>query len=74
MVRTITIRVPDWIDEEKLRRAIAQAVAQVTSSKEIPVKEIREMLGIRSEDLTEELEIENNIEKLREKEKERLKW
>jgi len=71
MVKSITIQIPDWMDEEKLRKAMIQAISQAT--KELSIEEVRKMLGIRSEDLTEELEVEN-VEKLREKEKERLKW
>ena len=70
MVKTITIQIPDWVDEEKLRKAIIQALSQVT--KELPIEEVRKMLGVKPEDLTEELEVEDL--KLREKEKRRLKW
>lgn len=72
-MKTITIEVPDWIDEEKLREAITKAISEVLSQKEMTIDEIRKILGIKPEDLSEELEIVN-IEKLREKEKDRLKW
>ena len=71
MVKTITIQIPDWMDEEKLRKAIIQAISLVT--KELSIEEVRKMLGIKPEDLTEELEVEN-VEKLRERERGRLKW
>ena len=71
MTKQIVIEVPDWVDEEKLRKAIVQAISQAT--KELSIEEVRKILGIRPEDLTEELEVEN-IEKLREREKDRLKW
>ena len=71
MGKVIQIEVPDWVDEEKLRNAIVQAISQTT--KELPIEEVRKILEIRPEDLTEELEVEN-IEKLREREKDRLKW
>ena len=71
MVKTITIQIPDWMDEEKLRKAIIQAISLVT--KELSIEEVRKMLGIQPEDLTEELEVEN-VEKIREREKGRLKW
>ena len=71
MGKVIQIEVPDWVDEEKLRSAIVQAISQTT--KELPIEEVRKILEIRPEDLTEELEVEN-IEKLREREKDRLKW
>ena len=53
-------------EERKAKEAISQA------TKELSIEEVRKILGTRPEDLTEELEIEN-IEKLREKEKDRLK-
>ena len=71
MGKVIQIEVPDWVDEEKLRSAIVQAISCAT--KELPIEEVRKILGIRLEDLTEELEVED-IEKLREREKDRLKW
>jgi DNA-binding transcriptional regulator YiaG len=71
MVKTITIQIPDWMDEEKLRKAILQAVSQAT--KELSIEEVRKMLGIKPEDLTEELEVED-VEELRKREKGRLKW
>ncbi len=71
MTKTITIQIPDWMDEEKLRKAIIQAISKAT--KELSIEEVREMLGIKPEDLTEELEVED-VEKLREREKSRLKW
>ncbi len=70
-MKTITIEVPDWIDEEKLRDAITKAISEVLSRKEMTINGIRRMLGIKPEELTEELEIVN-VEKLREKD--RLKW
>jgi len=57
MVKTISIQIPDWIDEEELRKAIIRAISQVT--KELPIEEVRKMLKIESEDLTEELEVED---------------
>ena len=70
MTKTITIQIPDWMDEEKLRKAIIQAISQAT--KELSIEDVRKMLGIKPEDLTEELEV-NDVEKLREMEG-RLKW
>ncbi len=58
------------MDERKLRKAIIQAISQAT--KELSIEDVRKMLGIKPEDLTEELEV-NDVEKLREMEG-RLKW
>ncbi|AIG97116.1 hypothetical protein [Archaeoglobus fulgidus] len=71
MSKQLVIDIPEWMDEEKLRNAILQAVFKAT--RELSIEEVRKMLGIKSEDLTDELDVEG-VEKLREKEKERLKW
>ncbi len=71
MTKQIVIEVPDWVDEEKLRKAIVKAISQTT--KELSIEEVRKILGIEPEDLTEDLEVKD-LEKLREKEKDRLKW
>ena len=71
MTKQIVIEIPDWVDEEKLRKAIVQAISLAT--RELSIEEVRKILGIGPEDLTEELEVEN-IEELREREKDRLKW
>ncbi len=71
MPKQIVIEIPEWIDEEKFRKAIAQAISQVT--KELSVEEVRRMLGIGPEDLTEELGVEG-VENLRERERSRLEW
>jgi pyruvate-formate lyase-activating enzyme len=73
MSKQIIIDVPEWVDEEKLRKAIIQAISQAIYSKELSIEEVRKMLRIKPEDLTEELEVEE-VEELRKKEKERLKW
>ena len=72
MSKTITIEIPEWTDEEKLRKAILDAVSRALSPEEISIEELRKILKIKSEELKEELEIDVNIEKLREKEKKRL--
>ena len=71
MSKQLVIDIPEWMDEEKLRNAILQAVFKAT--RELSIEEVRKMLGIKSEDLTDELDVEG-VEKLRGKEKERLKW
>ena len=43
------------MDEEKLREAIVKAVSQAMRG--LSIDEVRRMLGIRPEDLTEELEV-----------------
>ncbi|WP_202319179.1 hypothetical protein [Archaeoglobus neptunius] len=67
MGKIIQIEVPDEINEEKLKIAISQAI----SGEKMTVEEVRRLLGITSEELTEELE-EVNVAELREKEKKRL--
>ncbi|AIY91036.1 hypothetical protein [Geoglobus acetivorans] len=62
MVKTVTIQLPDWIDEERLGKAIAQAISKITSAKEVSVDELGEILGVKPEDLTEEIDVENIVE------------
>ena len=72
MTKTITIEIPEWVDEEKLRKAISEAISQALSPKEVSIEELRRILKIKPEELKEELEIDVDIEKLREKEKKRF--
>ena len=43
MTKQIVIEVPDWVDEEKLRRAIIQTLSKVTEDLTIE-EEVRKML------------------------------
>jgi len=69
MGKVIQIEVPDWVNEEKLKVEILQML----SKEGVDIEDIRKLLNIRLEDLTEELET-LDVEELRKKEKERIKW
>jgi len=71
MAKQIIIEVPEWIDEEKLRIELSKAISKVT--KELTIEEVRKWLGIKPEELTEEIE-SIDVEELRSKEKERVKY
>ena len=64
-MKTITRNVPEWIDEEKLRDAIIKAIEKSLSRKRITIDELRKILGIKPEDLSEDLEGTVNVEELR---------
>jgi len=64
---TIKVKVPSWITDEELKRAVMQAISSLSY---IPVDTIRKRLGIV--ELTEEIEVEFDVKELREKEKKRL--
>ena len=49
-MKTITIKVPDWIDEENLREAITKTISEVLSQKEMSIKEVMKILGIKPKD------------------------
>jgi len=49
-VISVSIRVPDWVDEEEVEKAIREIEDRLWG--EIPAKALRERLGIREEDLT----------------------
>ncbi len=72
MTKTISIKIPEWIDEKKLKDAIIEAISKVTHSKEISIEEFRKILKIKPEELKENIEIEIDIKSIREKEKKRL--
>jgi len=71
MAKEMVIEIPDWVDEKKLRKVLAQAISQAT--REISVREIRKMLNIKPKDLKEEIET-IDVNKLRRKEKKRIEW
>ena len=68
MSKVVTIRVPEWVDEKKLREIINKALAEI-SPRIMSIDKLREILGV--EELEEEISEDVYI---REKEKERIKW
>ena len=68
MSKVVTIRVPEWVDEKKLREIINKALAEI-SPRIMSIDKLREILGV--EELEEEISEDVYI---REKEKGRIKW
>lgn len=69
MSKSIVVKVPPWISEEEVKKILEAVLARLGGR--VDVSEVREMLGIKSEELTEEIET-YDIGELRRKEKERL--
>uniref|UniRef100_A0A7C4FBV2 Uncharacterized protein n=1 Tax=Thermofilum pendens TaxID=2269 RepID=A0A7C4FBV2_THEPE len=63
------MRVPPWLPVEEAKRIIETILARLGGR--VSVAEVREMLGIKPEELTEDIEI-YDVEELRHREKERL--
>ncbi|MFA4700342.1 hypothetical protein [Pyrococcus kukulkanii] len=68
--KVITIEVPDWVDEKKLKEAINRALAEI-SPKVMSIDKLREMLGITEDELEDEILHDFYV---RDKERERIKW
>jgi len=66
--KVVTIRVPEWVDEKKLREIINRALGEI-SPRIMSIDRLREILGV--EELEEEISDDVYV---REKEKERIKW
>ena len=70
MSKVITIEVPDWVNEKKLKEVINRALAEI-SPKVMSIDKLREMLGITEDELEDEILQDFYV---RNKEKERIKW
>ena len=69
--RTITVKLPPWISEDEARRMIEEVIARLGGR--VGVDEIRVKLGVKPEELVEDLEEEEyDVEELRRRERERL--
>jgi len=66
--KVITITVPEWVDEKRLREIINRALAEI-SPRIMSIDKLREILGVK--ELKEEISDDVYV---REKEKERVKW
>ncbi|RLE97643.1 MAG: hypothetical protein DRJ63_08900 [Thermoprotei archaeon] len=69
MSRTVTVKVLPWLSEEDVKRIIEEFLVRLGGR--VGVEEVREMLGIKSEELTEDLEV-YDAGKLRSRERKRL--
>ncbi|WP_461866223.1 hypothetical protein [Thermococcus sp.] len=70
MSKIVTISVPDWVDEKKFKEAFMRALLESTPER-MNVKELRRLLGIRKTE--DEIEIPEELETVRGKDKERMK-
>ncbi len=69
MGKTVTVSIPSWMDEEEFRRILDEVVKRLEGS--VPVEELRRRLGIRPEDLVEDLDVVD-VEVPEARERERL--
>ncbi len=69
-VVTLRIRVPEWVSDEEVERIAKEIEEKLESS--VPVSVLREILGIRKEDLVDSIE-PIDWRELEEREKERLR-
>jgi len=69
MGKTVTISIPSWVDEDEFRRIVDKVVKRLEGR--VPVEELRRRLGVRPEDLAEDLD-EVDVEALEARERERL--
>ncbi len=65
MVKTITIRVPDWVSVEEVERLVRVVYGE---RDRVSAEELRRILGVEPRD---SVEIPVNV---REKDRERIKW
>jgi len=65
----VTVKVLPWLSEEDVKRIIEEFLVRLGGR--VGVEEVREMLGIKSEELTEDLEV-YDAGKLRSRERKRL--
>ncbi len=69
MSKNVVVRVPPWLSEEEVRKIIEAVIARLGGR--VGVDEVREMLGIKPEELTEDMEV-YDVDELRRRERERL--
>ena len=69
MGKTVTVSIPSWVDEDEFRRIVDMFVKRLEGR--VPVEELRRRLGVRPEDLVEDLDAVD-VETLEARERERL--
>ncbi len=69
MGKTVTVSIPSWVDEDEFRRIVDMFVKRLEGR--VPVEELRRRLGVRPEDLAEDLDAAD-VEALEARERERL--
>ena len=70
MSKVVTVELPPWLSEEEFRRIVKELFARLGGR--VSVDELRKELGVKPEDLVEEIET-YDVEHLELREKERLK-
>ena len=69
--KVITIRLPPWLSEDKAMEVINEVITRLGGR--VTADEVRKSLGIKPEELIEDLETEDyRVEELRERERKRL--
>ena len=69
--KTITVTLPPWVSEEEAQRVIEEVTARLWGR--ISIDEVRARLGVKEEQLLEDIESEEyDVEELRRRERERL--
>ncbi|MEB3778926.1 MAG: hypothetical protein GSR85_01650 [Desulfurococcales archaeon] len=69
--KTITVTLPPWVSEEEAQRVIEEVTARLWGR--ISIDEVRARLGVKEEQLLEDIEPEEyDVEELRRRERERL--
>ena len=63
---TISVDVPDWVDEKEFEEKVKELVSKLLYPRELTFGEVREIFGV----VEEEIEYVN----VRRKERDRLKW
>jgi len=71
MGKIITLSVPDWVDEKRFKEAFMRALLESTPER-LSVEELRKLLGI--EETEDEIEVPEEVENVRKKDRERIKW
>jgi hypothetical protein len=69
MGKTVTVSIPSWVDEDEFRRIVDKVVKRLEGR--VPVEELRRRLGVRPEDLVEDLDAAD-VEAHKARERERL--
>ena len=54
MGKTATVSIPSWVDADEFRRIVDKVVKRLEGR--VPVEELRRRLGVRPEDLVEDLD------------------
>jgi hypothetical protein len=54
--KTVTVSIPSWVDEDEFRRFVEMFVRKLEGR--VSAEELRRRLGVRPEDLAEDLDAE----------------